>query len=42
MWNYYKTVVINSDKTEDGKDMFSITNVFNPTTKAVDSPAANV
>ena len=42
MWNYYKTVVINSDKTEDGKNVFSLTNVFDPTTKAVNSPAANV
>lgn len=32
MWNYYKTVVINSDKTEDEKPMFSKTGVVRGTT----------
>lgn len=42
MWNYYKTVVVNSDVAEDGHDMFSEAMVFNPSTGKVDSPAVNV
>ena len=42
MWNYYKTVVINSATAEDGRPMFERTMVYNPATKAVDAPAANV
>ena len=42
MWNYYKTVVINSAKAENGNDMFSATTVFNPETGKVDAPAVNV
>ena len=42
MWNYYKTVVINSAEAEDGNKMFSATNVFNPETGKVDAPAVNV
>ena len=42
MWNYYKTVVINSAEAEDGNKMFSATTVFNPETGKVDAPAVNV
>ena len=42
MWNYYKTVVINSATAEDGRPMFEKTMVYNPATNAVDAPAANV
>lgn len=42
MWNYYKTVVINSADAEDGNKMFSATTVFNPETGKVDAPAVNV
>lgn len=42
MWNYYKTVVINSATAEDGRPMFERTMVYNPATNAVDAPAANV
>ena len=42
MWNYYKTVVINSATAEDGNKMFSATTVFNPETGKVDAPAVNV
>ena len=42
MWNYYKTVVVNSDVAEDGNEMFSKTNVFDPSTGKIDSPAVNV
>lgn len=42
MWNYYKTVVVNSDVAEDGHDMFFEGMVFNPASGAVDQPAVNV
>lgn len=42
MWNYYKTVVINSAEAENGNKMFSATTVFNPETGKVDAPAVNV
>lgn len=42
MWNYYKTVVINSAVAEDGRPMFERTMVYNPSTKTVDAPAASV
>jgi hypothetical protein len=42
MWNYYKTVVINSADAEDGNKMFSATTVFNPETGKLDAPAVNV
>ena len=42
MWNYYKTVVINSADAEDGNKMFSATTVFNPETGKVDAHAVNV
>lgn len=42
MWNYYKTVVINSADAEDGNKMFSATTVFNPETGKFDAPAVNV
>lgn len=42
MWNYYKTVVINSAEAEGGNKMFSATTVFNPETGKVNAPAVNV
>lgn len=42
MWNYYKTVVVNSDVAEDGNPMFSATKVFNPVEGDLSQNAVNV